>query len=57
MRLICLYPRAWRDRYGDEFDALLAQARAGGFRDLIDLLNGAVVMRIRTGETGETGTS
>lgn len=40
-RLIRLYPKAWRDRYGDEMGDLLA-ARPATTRDRIDLLRGAV---------------
>lgn len=40
-RLIALYPRAWRARYGDELEALL-EATHVGVRDRLDLLRGAL---------------
>jgi len=39
--LLRLYPAAWRTRYGDEFDALLAERHLGPF-DVADVLLGAV---------------
>lgn len=38
--LLRLYPRAWRDRYGDEMSALLEDRRPGPF-DWLDLFVGA----------------
>lgn len=35
--LIRLYPRAWRDRYGSEFEALLAN-NPGGVRELANVI-------------------
>lgn len=43
--LLRLYPRAWRDRYGDEFEALLDQ-RSLRFRDGIDIVHGALDARL-----------
>lgn len=40
-RIVALYPRAWRTRYGEELDALL-DAGSLGLRDRIDLLRGAL---------------
>jgi hypothetical protein len=40
-RLVQLYPRAWRDRYEDEFRALLAE-RPLSPGDIVDTLRGAV---------------
>jgi hypothetical protein len=40
-RIVELYPRAWRARYGEELDALL-EAGSLGIRDRIDLLRGAL---------------
>jgi drug/metabolite transporter (DMT)-like permease len=40
-RLVRLYPAAWRDRYGDEFSALLEDIRLSPF-DMIDILFAAV---------------
>jgi hypothetical protein len=40
-RIVALYPRAWRARYGDELEALL-EAGSIGLRDWIDLLRGAL---------------
>ncbi|MEX2010799.1 MAG: hypothetical protein WEF51_01030 [Chloroflexota bacterium] len=39
--LVRLYPSAWRARYGDEFDALLAARSLGPF-DVADVLLGAI---------------
>lgn len=39
--VIRLYPQAWRDRYGDELDDLLA-GRAIGFGGRLDLIRGAL---------------
>ena len=40
-RIVALYPRAWRARYGDELEALL-EAGSLGIRDRIDLVRGAL---------------
>ena len=48
-RLLLLYPRRWRERYGDEFDALLADSR-GGPRLLLDVARGALDERVRKGD-------
>jgi hypothetical protein len=40
-RLVRLYPRAWRDRYEDEFLALLAE-RPPTLGDLVDTVRGAL---------------
>jgi hypothetical protein len=45
-----LYPRAWRERYGEEFDALVEDAGAG-WRDLWDVGRGAVFMQLSSGRT------
>ena len=42
-----LYPRAWRERYGTEFEALLEDSGLG-WRDLPDVLRGALEMQIQT---------
>jgi cytochrome b6-f complex iron-sulfur subunit len=39
------YPRHWRERYGAEMDALLAE-RAPGWRDLLDLARGGLDARL-----------
>jgi len=44
-RFIRLYPKAWRDRYGDEMVDLLA-ARPATNRDRVDLVRGAVDARL-----------
>jgi hypothetical protein len=44
-RLVALYPRAWRSRYGDEFAELLA-ARPPSLRDRLDIVIGAVDARV-----------
>ena len=40
-----LYPRDWRDRYGEEFDALLDDL-APRWRDVVDITAGALVMHM-----------
>jgi hypothetical protein len=40
-----LYPTAWRERYGPEFGALLEDVEPG-WRELLDVLGGAVTMRM-----------
>jgi len=40
--LVRLYPQGWRQRYGDEFDALLEDLDADGGRVRMDLIRGAV---------------
>ena len=40
-RLLRLYPRAWRERYGDEFLALVGD-RPIAFPQLIDIVSGAI---------------
>jgi LPS O-antigen subunit length determinant protein (WzzB/FepE family) len=42
--LIRLYPAAWRQRYGDELEALMADA-PGGMSAYFDLIKGAITMR------------
>jgi len=42
--IIRLYPRAWRERYGNEFEALIEDSRPRG-RMIFDLLKGAVAMQ------------
>jgi hypothetical protein len=42
-----LYPRAWRARYGEEFEALLEQTGLG-WKDLINAAGGAMQMRVRS---------
>jgi uncharacterized protein involved in exopolysaccharide biosynthesis len=44
---ILLYPRAWRARYGAEFNALLEDVRPG-WRELWDIVRGALRMQIFT---------
>lgn len=44
--LIRCYPARWRDRYGDEFEALLEERPLGPF-DVADVLLGAVDARLR----------
>lgn len=47
-RLLRLYPRSWRERYRDEFDALLA-ASPGSWRTTIDVARGAFDAHRRVG--------
>jgi hypothetical protein len=42
-----LYPAWWRRRYGAEYDALLEEIRPG-WRDLLSVLTGALMMQMRT---------
>ncbi len=44
--LIRCYPARWRDRYGDEFDALLEERPLGPF-DVADILLGALDAQLR----------
>jgi hypothetical protein len=44
-RLIGLYPKAWRDRYGEEFAAILADRPLGPF-DVADVVLGALDARL-----------
>jgi hypothetical protein len=44
--LLRLYPKAWRDLYGDEFAAILAAQRLSP-RLLLDILGGAVDARLQ----------
>ena len=41
----CLYPRAWRDRYAREFDALIDDLTPR-WRDLFNIVVGALIMQI-----------
>ncbi len=43
-----LYPRSWRARYGDEFDALLEDSGCGA-REFADVLGGALKMQLFAG--------
>ena len=52
-RLLRLYPRWWRDRYGDEMTALL-EARRLRRRDRVDLVRGAFDAHLRGAEPGTT---
>jgi hypothetical protein len=45
-----LYPRRWRARYGQEFDALLEDANLG-WRDLFDVLLTALEIRMKSTPT------
>jgi hypothetical protein len=42
-----LYPSWWRRRYASEFEALLADVKPG-WRELFDVVNGAITMQIKT---------
>jgi hypothetical protein len=43
-----LYPRAWRERYGEEFAALVAERRMS-VRDVVDVISGAIDARFAQG--------
>jgi hypothetical protein len=45
--LMRLYPAAWRERYGEELEALVEDSRPG-WRGLADIARGAVAMRLET---------
>ena len=45
-----LYPAAWRRRYSSEFDTLLDDSRLR-WRDLADVLRGALIMRMTSWRT------
>jgi len=45
-----LYPRAWRERYGEELAALVGDRRLS-VRDVMDLISGAIDARFTPGET------
>jgi hypothetical protein len=47
-----LYPRAWRERYAAEFEALLLD-RGGGIRTLFDVVWSAVSERVSPTQGGE----
>jgi Rieske Fe-S protein len=49
--LLRAFPRGWRDRYGDEFLALLAD-RGGRGGDLLDILGAALDARLHPRRTG-----
>ena len=52
-----LYPRAWRERYGEEFAALLEQTN-GGWRDALNVIRYGIIMQppvIRAGALGAVG--
>ena len=51
-RLVRLYPAAWRERYEDEFLALLAE-RPPTFADLLDTVRGAVDAHLNPQVQGE----
>ena len=44
-RLLGLYPRTWRERYGEEFLALISE-RPPSFADRVDIVRGAVDARL-----------
>jgi hypothetical protein len=53
-RLLRLYPRAWRERYGDEVVALLEE-RPTTLLDELDLIRGALDARLHPQVTGVVG--
>jgi hypothetical protein len=46
--LLRLYPKAWRNRYEDEFEALI-EASPMGFSLIVDVVAGAVAARLNPG--------
>jgi hypothetical protein len=51
--IVRLYPARWRDRYRSEFDALL-EDMSPGWRDLFDVLKGALTMRMSMASLGRS---
>lgn len=54
MRLVVLFPRSWRQRYGEEFEALLEETGLSP-RDLLDVLHGVWDARVRPQPHLDTG--
>ena len=54
--LVRLYPRFWRQRYGDEIAALLEEQPIG-FRIVFDMVRGALSQRVSAPPNGETAMS
>ena len=54
--LVRIYPRAWRDRYEDEFLGVLAEAPPS-FLDRIDILLGAMDARLHPEVPGDGRTT
>jgi hypothetical protein len=54
-RLLKLYPRAWRERYGDEFIALVGHAPLSASQ-VIDIVSGAIDARLSTEVRGSART-
>ncbi len=52
-RLVRLYPKAWRDRYEEEFLTLLAE-RPPTFVDLLDTVRGAIDAHLNPQARGRT---
>jgi uncharacterized protein involved in exopolysaccharide biosynthesis len=51
-----LYPARWRERYGAEFDALL-EDMSPGFRDLLNIVKGALLMQLKLSNVPFTATA
>ena len=54
-RLVRLYPRAWRERYGDELEALIVESSEGGrlhWRTWLDVARAAGRERLRSAGLG-----
>jgi hypothetical protein len=52
-RLLALYPRAWRERYGEEFMELLGEEPVG-FAQVINIVSGAIDARVSPEVRGST---
>ena len=50
-RVAALYPRSWREEYGNEFDALLDDVKPG-WRVFANVLGGAMKMHLTLEPTG-----
>lgn len=49
--LVCLYPRSWRERYGEEFSALIEDV-SPTWRTVANVMKGALEMRTQTWSFG-----
>jgi hypothetical protein len=54
--IVRLYPARWRDRYRTEFDALL-EDMTPGWRDVFDVVKGALTMRMSMATLGKSVTA
>jgi hypothetical protein len=50
--LVCLYPRSWRERYGEEFSALIEDVRPT-WQTVANVMKGALEMQTQTWRFGQ----